>query len=94
MIPSSSPAAGHSGQNSTARRSEIKLSKIARYSASLLDFVIFVFPDLGGEESRKATRMTLDRGVPLCEEKDNGLGRLYGRLQPVGVEIHFLVTGG
>ena len=45
-IPSNSPAAGHSGQNSTTRRSEIKLSKIARYSASLLDFVIFVFPDL------------------------------------------------
>lgn len=49
MIPSNSPAAGHSGQNSTTRRSEIKLSNMARYSASLLDFVILVLPDLRNE---------------------------------------------
>ena len=39
-------AAGHSGQNKTVRRSSIKLSKIARYSASLEFFVAFPLPDL------------------------------------------------
>ena len=44
--PSSIDAAGHSGQNRTVRRSAIKLSKIARYSASLAFFVVFVLPEL------------------------------------------------
>ncbi len=39
-------AAGHSGQNSTTRRSEMRLSKIARYSASFEFLVTFVLPDL------------------------------------------------
>ena len=39
-------AAGHSGQYNTARRSEMRLSKIVRYSASLEFFVAFVLPDL------------------------------------------------
>ena len=39
-------AAGHSGQKTTVRRSEIKLSKIARYSASFEFFVVLDFPDL------------------------------------------------
>lgn len=46
MILRSRLAAGHSGQNNTHSRSEIKLSKIARYSASLEFFVDFVLPDL------------------------------------------------
>ena len=39
-------AAGHSGQKRTASRSEIRLSKIARYSASLEFLVAFALPDL------------------------------------------------
>lgn len=41
-----SPAAGHSGQKRTTRRSSIKLSYIRRYSASLEFFVAFPLPDL------------------------------------------------
>lgn len=39
-------AAGHSGQYRTARRSEIRLSNMARYSASLEFLVVFPFPEL------------------------------------------------
>lgn len=39
-------AAGHSGQNKTTRRSEIKWSKISRYSASFEFLVALFFPDL------------------------------------------------
>jgi len=39
-------AAGHSGQYNTARRSEMRLSNIVRYSASLEFLVAFVLPDL------------------------------------------------
>lgn len=46
MMPSIRLAAGHSGQNKTASRSEMRLSKIARYSASFEFFVVFVLPDL------------------------------------------------
>lgn len=46
IMPSIKLAAGHSGQNKTASRSEMRLSKIARYSASFEFFVVFVLPDL------------------------------------------------
>jgi len=68
IIPSSSPAAGHSGQNSTARRSEIKLSNIARYSASLLDFVILVLPDLENGTSANVHRMSLAGDTSALEK--------------------------
>ena len=48
-------AAGHSGQNKTVRRSSIKLSKIARYSASLEFFVAFPLPDLHEQLEMKWT---------------------------------------
>ena len=44
-IVRSSAAAGHSGQKSTVKRSEMRLSKIALYSASFEFFVVFVLPD-------------------------------------------------
>ena len=44
--PRRTDAAGHSGQNKTVKRSAIKLSKIARYSASFEFFVVFVLPEL------------------------------------------------
>ena len=54
MILRSRLAAGHSGQNRTARRSEMRLSKIARYSASFEFFVVFAVSTagscLGGRE--------------------------------------------
>jgi len=40
------PAAGHSGQKRTTRRSSIRLSNMVRYSASLEFLVAFPFPDL------------------------------------------------
>lgn len=39
-------AAGHSGQKRTTRRSEIRLSRMVRYSASFAFFVDLLFPDL------------------------------------------------
>ena len=45
IIVSNTLAAGHSGQNSTASKSPIKLSKIARYSASLEFFVVLPLPE-------------------------------------------------
>lgn len=39
-------AAGHSGQYNTTRRSDIRLSKMIRYSASLEFFVCLPLPDL------------------------------------------------
>lgn len=39
-------AAGHSGQYNTVRRSEMRLSNIARYSASFELLVALPFPDL------------------------------------------------
>jgi hypothetical protein len=69
MIPSKSPAAGHSGQNSTARRSEIKLSNIARYSASLLDFVILVLPDLKNGELANVHQTSLNRNTSVLEKE-------------------------
>ena len=68
MIPSSSPAAGHSGQNNTARRSEIKLSNIARYSASLLDFVILVLPDLKNGALASVRWTSLDGNTSVLEK--------------------------
>ena len=44
--PRMTVAAGHSGQNNTVSRSAMRLSNIARYSASLAFLVDFVFPDL------------------------------------------------
>ena len=61
MILRSRLAAGHSGQNNTHNKSEIKLSKIARYSASLEFFVDFVFPDLQTGQTGKS---------PVCEVLD------------------------
>jgi hypothetical protein len=46
MILNRRLAAGHSGQKRTTRRSETRLSKIARYSASFEFLVAFAFPDL------------------------------------------------
>jgi len=46
MIPNRRLAAGHSGQKRTTRRSETRLSKIARYSASFEFLVAFPLPDL------------------------------------------------
>lgn len=45
MTPSKRLAAGHSGQNKTTMRSEMRWSKMARYSASFEFLVVFVFPD-------------------------------------------------
>ena len=39
------PVAGHSGQNSTVKRSEMKLSKIAPYSVSLAFLDVLLLPD-------------------------------------------------
>lgn len=39
-------AAGHSGQKRTTSRSEIRLSRMVRYSASFAFFVDLLFPDL------------------------------------------------
>lgn len=46
MMPSSRLAAGHSGQNKTTSRSDIRLSKIVRYSASFEFLVALPLPDL------------------------------------------------
>jgi predicted membrane GTPase involved in stress response len=46
MIRRRSAAAGHSGQYKTVSRSDIRLSNIARYSASLEFFVALPLPDL------------------------------------------------
>ena len=46
-------AAGHSGQNNTHSRSEMRLSKMARYSASLEFLVDLVFPDLKRDVSQE-----------------------------------------
>ena len=73
MIPSSSPAAGHSGQNSTARRSEIKLSNIARYSASLLDFVTLVLPDLKNGVSANVHRTFRNRNTAVLKKEQLSL---------------------
>jgi len=35
----------------------------------------------------------LSMGIPLCQKKNNCLGRLDGRFQPISIEIHFLVIG-
>ena len=59
-------AAGHSGQNKTARRSEMRLSKIVRYSASFEFFVVFVLPDLcSSKNDGVASRVW---NLPLCQE--------------------------
>jgi hypothetical protein len=46
MIFSTNLAAGHSGQNKTVNKSEMKLSKMARYSVSLAFLDVLLFPDL------------------------------------------------
>ena len=46
IILSTRLAAGHSGQKRTTNRSEIRFSKIVRYSASFVFFVDLVLPDL------------------------------------------------
>ena len=46
MIFRITAAAGHSGQNSTVRRSDIKLSRMVRYSCSFEFLVDLLFPDL------------------------------------------------
>ena len=44
-ILNTTPAAGHSGQNSTTSRSSMRLSNIALYSASFEFFVALPFPE-------------------------------------------------
>jgi hypothetical protein len=46
IMPRRRLAAGHSGQKRTTRRSDTRLSKIARYSASFEFFVALALPDL------------------------------------------------
>jgi hypothetical protein len=46
MILNRRLAAGHSGQKRTTRRSDTRLSNIARYSASFEFFVALALPDL------------------------------------------------
>ena len=58
-------AAGHSGQYNTTRRSEMRLSKIVRYSASLEFFVAFVLPDLVDRTAGKTYELTNEFNKPL-----------------------------
>lgn len=78
MMPSIRLAAGHSGQNKTASRSEMRLSKIARYSASFEFFVVFVLPDLLEISIHAQKKLYARLFVPLRQEDDDSLRCLGG----------------
>ena len=82
-----SDAAGHSGQKTTVRRSDIKLSKIDRCSASFEFFVVLDLPDLRSVEYKD---IDVYHDLPLSQEDDNSLRSLCCGIQSRCIEVDLL----
>ena len=63
MIVRSKLAAGHSGQNRTTSKSDMRLSRMSRYSASFEFFVAFPFPDLTTQTRSVRTKASVFRNL-------------------------------
>ena len=74
-IVRSNAAAGHSGQKSTVKRSEMRLSKIALYSASFEFFVVFVLPE----------RCVKNRMIVLAAFVADSNPEIYNRISSISV---------